>query len=155
MHLKNLCYDKQKLQPGCDRVSVVLTVCHNNFVKMVCDGRVFRFSSNKQPIACKEDFNKLRQINPSVILGFAGDRDRCRKILKVLSKYDVKKLDVCDTGKAVQEECLRMDEGILKTNFMIGGISHSGETGVIALDSSNHYQWDAHFPKYGESVFLF
>lgn len=139
---------------GGEYMSVVLAICGENYVKMISDGRVVLFADNNPSVVVNENFNKLKRINQHVVLGFAGDKTVCEKILKKLrsaiAKLPKDTTKLFETAKLLQQIAQTTKLGFLKVHFIVGGITNDGKMGLYVLNSSTGFELESCFPQYGQ-----
>ena len=129
-------------------MSVVLVTCMENFVSMMCDGRLVKFKSDdKSDIEIvDEHIKKIGKINKNVCIGFGGDALASDRALKELNNYQVENLTLERIARIITNKAKEKFEFLLGVKIIIVGRNRMGKFAVHLIDSNNNFASEIYVP---------
>lgn len=121
-------------------MGAILAVCGPTFCAMVSDGRMVEEPvQNSKPKIITEDLPKLRKLNRSVIVGFAGDTVAAVQIVNALDEYQVQYLTLEKTVKILQQKAAAVPCQPVGVRLLVGGRGRKGGFMLVSLGSEDGY----------------
>ena len=122
-------------------MSLVIVAFTREFGVLACDGRVTDSDNN----AIYEDFKKYHQVNDHVVVGFAGQANRCQIMIdyldEQLASQEKSQISVVDVYKhlqlpVVQSQLLNTD---VNMKFLILGKNKNSQVRCFSVDYHGDY----------------
>lgn len=125
-------------------MSVILAVCGAEFCAMASDGRMVEEPLPAEPGAkpkiVTEKLPKLRKLNASVCVGFAGDTLAAVRIVNAVDEYQVQYLTLEKTIRILCEKARTVSCGAVGVRLMVGGRNRKGLFQLTSLGSAQNYE---------------
>lgn len=122
-------------------MSYVQCIVTTKMVLMSSDGRV----SDGDKVL-DENYKKIRRLNNNVLIGFAGSKEYCEKVVDSIKEKDA---DIDTLFEMVVKLCKKYfsHEIGVKGQFIIAGKSKSGELGFRTIHTKNNFETDSKKPQ--------
>ncbi len=122
-------------------MSAILAVCGDAFCAMVSDGRMVEEPVQQaKPKIMTEQLPKVRKVNRSVVVGFAGDTLAAVQIVNALDDYDTQYLTLEKIVKILAEKGRATPCQPVGVRLLVGGRGRKGDFLLTTLGSADGYQ---------------
>ena len=123
----------------CELMSVVLAICMETGVIMMCDGRKVKFNSQSKDdfTIADENCKKLIRVNKEVCIGITGDANILDEIVYELQHYDDTNLKLEKIEKIVLQIIKDKTVEWIGCKALIGGKNRKGKFVLHIIDYSN------------------
>lgn len=120
-------------------MSIVLSVCAENFSLMMSDSRMIRINNYGETQIVSENFQKIKVINKNVCIGFTGDPFACIAALSELDCYQKDFLTLERTKGIVIRKLKELDINNLGVKMIFSGRNRKNIFTTYSIDTLKNF----------------